>query len=394
MDGWIFQGGFPQVSVSGGGGAYTVRQEQFRYLEPGATSWKVPMLVRTEDGVSRVLLEGAEAKIEAGAGLVVNAGGDGFYRVSYSPELLADLGSRLADLDASERYSLVSDTWASVLTGDTSAGEFIALAGALGDETEPDVWGAVLTGLGELDRIVSSDSRPEMQRFVRDLVADAADGLGWAPEPGESDRTRELRGLLIKARGALGDDQETQRMAGDVWRRHLEGERFDAEVRDASLGVIASNGSMDDFKEFLDLSDRAANPQDVVKYLRAATAVPEAEAAERLFQMVLDGDIRSQDSMWVLALLLGHRENGPRVWELIKANWDATLAAMPPQNKQRMLDLLHFRSEPAIAADIEAFLATHPIPAGDKFSKQQVELMKVRVGLRVREADRLGEALG
>jgi puromycin-sensitive aminopeptidase len=344
--------------------------------------------------VTRVLLEGAEATIEAGKGLVVNAGGDGFYRVSYSAELLADLRSRLAGLDASERYALVSDTWASVLKGDTAGEEFVALAGAFGGESEPDVWGAVLTGLGELDRVVSSDVRPDMQRFVRDLVADAADRLGWAPEPGESDRTRELRGLLIKARGALGDDRETQRLAADVWRRHLDGERFDAEVRDASLGVIAANGSMDDFKDFLDLSDRAATPQDVVKYLRAATAVPEAGAAEKLFQMVIDGEIRSQDSMWVLALLLGHRENGPRVWELIKANWDATLAAMPPQNKQRMLDLLHFRSEPAVAADIAAFLAVHPIPAGEKFTTQQVELMNVRVGLRERESDRLASALG
>jgi aminopeptidase N len=392
MDGWIFTGGFPQVSVGGGGGSYTVRQEQFRYLEPGASRWKIPMLVRSDDGVARVLLEDEETTIEAGSGLVVNAGGDGFYRVRYSPELLADLRSRLDELDGTERYALVSDTWASVLTGETAAAEFVALVGAMGDETESDVWGAMLAGLGELDRIVSSDTRPVLQRFTSDLVSDAADSLGWVPQPGESDRTRELRGLLIKGRGVLGDDQETQRTASDVWRRYREGEAFDAEVRDAALSVVAANGTVDDFKVFIDQSDGATNPQDVVKYLRAATAVPEADAAEKLFQMVLDGDVRSQDSMWVLALLLGHRENGPRIWQLIKANWDATLAAMPPQNKQRMLDLLHFRSEPAVAADIEAFLAEHPIPAGQKFTSQQIELMKVRVGLRARETDRLGEA--
>ena len=134
-------------------------------------------------------------------------------------------------------------------------------------------------------------------------------------------------------------------------------------------------------------------PQEVVKYLRGAAAVPDQASAEQLFQMVLDGDIRRQDAFWVVALMLGHRENGPRVWELMKENWDAMLDQMPPATGRRIIELIPNRSEPEIAADIEAWLADHPIKGGEKFAQQQVELLKVRVGLREREANRLGEAL-
>lgn len=388
MDGWIFQGGFPVVGVESADHGYMVSQRQFRYLAAGDGTWQVPLLFRHASGEDRLLLRG-NATLAAKSGLVVNAGGDGFYRVSYSPEVLEDLRNRMDSLQIAERYGVVSDTWASVLKGDNEASEFVALAGAMGDEVDVDVWGAVLSSLGELDRIVSSDARPDLQRFTRDLVADKLDELGWDADSSDSDRTRELRGLLIKAKGNLGDDQETQKLAADAWERSRQGAEVDAEVRDAALSVVASNGGMDEFERFLEIHRTTHDPQDVVKYLRAATAVPEPAAADTLMEMVLEGEIRSQDAMWVVALLLGHRENGPRVWRAVRDHWDATIAVMPPQNARRILDLIPYRSEPEVAADIEAWLADHPIESGKLYAEQQVELMKVRVALRQREATRL-----
>jgi hypothetical protein len=46
-----------------------------------------------------------------------------------------------------------------------------------------------------------------------------------------------------------------------------------------------------------------------------------------------------------------------------------------------------------VAADIEAWLSDHHISGADLYGPQQTELMKVRVGLRSREQNRLGEAL-
>ena len=130
-----------------------------------------------------------------------------------------------------------------------------------------------------------------------------------------------------------------------------------------------------------------------MKYIRAAAVVPDQAGAEELFQMVLDGRIRRQDSFWVIAIMLGQRTNGPRVWELMKENWDALLDQMPPATGRRILDLVPNRSEPEVAADIEAWLADHPIQGGEKYADQQIEKLKVRVGLREREASRLNDAL-
>ena len=109
--------------------------------------------------------------------------------------------------------------------------------------------------------------------------------------------------------------------------------------------------------------------------------------------MILAGEIRSQDANWMLARLLGHRDTGPLVWELVKANWDDILTSMPPQNRRRMLDLIQYRSEPELAADIESWLGENPIGGADKYTDQQMERLRVRVGLRQREGERLGDVL-
>ena len=165
-------------------------------------------------------------------------------------------------------------------------------------------------------------------------------------------------------------------------------------MRCFSLFVVAQNGDAEDFDAFIEIKDTSNNPQEIVKNLRAAATVPGKETAERLFQMILDGDVRSQDAFWVIAVMLGHRDNGPHVWELVKANWDAMLGILPPTTSRRILDLIPYRSEPDVAADIEGWLAEHHIPGADMYAPQQIELMKVRVGLREREQDRLGDALG
>jgi hypothetical protein len=130
-----------------------------------------------------------------------------------------------------------------------------------------------------------------------------------------------------------------------------------------------------------------------IKYLRAATSIPDPAATEKMIAMVLDGDIRSQDTFWVLARLIGNRDTGAMAWEMITENWEPILASMPVSNVRRMLDLVQHRSEPEVAASIMRWLESHPLASGDKHVAQKMEQLQVRVALREREGHRIGEAL-
>jgi len=386
MDTWIFQGGYPRISVEDTDSGVVLTQDPFRLIGDGEGSWMVPVLYRTLDGTGKTLVAADPVAIDTEDAIVINAGGEGYYRVTYAASLLPAIMDSFGDLEGTERFAVVSDAVANVLRGDMSGNAYLALVSMLSDEDELDVWQMGLSGLAELDRVISPDDRHSLQAFVCDLVTPKAAELGWTVGPDESDRTRATRGLLIKSLGNLGNDQETITHARSIFSG--EGE-VDAEIADAALAIVAAHGDASTFDELIVLSEAADTPQGTVKYLKAATQVPVPAAAGRMFKMVLDGDIRSQDSFWVLALLLGQRENGPLVWSLIRENWDATIAVLPPQAGRRILDLVQYRSEPEVAVSIHEWFDDHTIVGGEKFIQQRLEMLDVRVALREREAEAL-----
>ena len=390
MDTWILQGGYPAVEVESSDGSITLSQRQFRLLGDGDATWKVPILYRSDAGTGRILLDDESTTVEVGDDVVVNAGGEGFYRVAYDDELFTSIVERLPDLDPIERFSVVSDTSAEMLAGRIAAADYLDLVERLGDESEIDVWMAALSGIDEIDRVISSDDREALRSFVRNLVAPKADQLGWHPDDDESDRTRALRGLLLRSLGNLGEDREVIETARRIDEEPGES---DVEVVDAASAIVAGHGDLDDFERFLERSRNADTPQRKVKYLRLAAQVPHRDVPRRLFDQVLSGEVRSQDSFWLLAVLLGHRENGPRTWELVTEHWDDLMGVLAPNHRYRILDMIKYRSEPDVAASIREWFATHEIPGCDKVVAQRMEMLEVRVGLREREGERLGARL-
>ena len=354
-------------------------------------SWKVPVLYRSTVGDGKVLLDGEGATVPVGDDVVVNSGGEGFFRVEYDDTLMQSVIDRIEDLDPIERFGIINDTFANVLAGHKTSADFLPLVRNLRGEREGDVWTAALSGLGELDRVVSSDDRGALQAFTRDLVGPEVEALGWTVTDDEDEQTRALRGQLLKAFGMLGNDRNTIEQARTVHLAADDG--LDAEVADAALAITAANGDMVDFERFLAMSESAPTPQLTVKYLRAAVMVPDPGVPQRVVDMVADREIRNQDSFWVLAVLLGARDTGAIAWQAVKERWDDVLAVLPPSNAYRMMDLLYLRSEPDVAADITAFLEEHAIPGAEMKTAQRLEQLRVRVGLREREGPAIGDAL-
>ena len=93
MDGWIFQGGYPEITTElGSDGSVALTQRRYRISRdtPDAT-WDVPLLVRTGTKTAPLLIEPAGTSIvpEGDDPVVVNAGAHAFTRVRYDEVLLA-----------------------------------------------------------------------------------------------------------------------------------------------------------------------------------------------------------------------------------------------------------------------------------------------------------------
>ncbi len=395
MNSFILQPGYPrlEVELAKDGRGFHVRQQRFLYVgESKSLRWRVPMLLRTNGRAQRVLVDGESsvASAEPIEALVANAGGHGFYRVRYSPPLRQRLVDRLQDLGALERYTLLDDAWAFTLAGEDTAADFLILADRYREDTEHAVWQLLVRALDELHRILDADQRPAMEARVRQLVAPAAGRLGWEASDEEDDLTRRLRGLLLGALGRLGKEQDVQERARTLIDSVLHRpESVDPDVAMAVLFTIADAGTPPDYERFVDRYQHATTPQEERRFLAALADFPDGEMAEHTFQMTLDGRIRTQDGPFTVSRLLANKTAGIRTWELVKAHWDRIIAAFPVFTLRYLFYHLPALSRPELAADVEAFFVGREVPYAAKALEQRLELLRVSVALREREASRL-----
>lgn len=406
MDSWIFQRGYPLVSVETSGSTLKLSQQRFRYtpVEGGDdTLWQVPVMLRySANGKvheDRVLLTERSMDVNLAGEpdwLVANAGGSGFYRINYSPELLQAIAPRMQDeLQPIERYGLVDDTRAAMVAGATSATDFLEFAKGFEDETDLDVWTVLTGGLGLIDSLVEGKAQDNLHRTLSDLYGSALARLGWESRPNDSARDTELRGMLIRALGSGAKDADAIERSRSLHAKYLEDpSSIEPNVAAAVAAVVATNGTAADYSVFVQRFKNASTPQEERRYQTQLGAFPgEVEIAKTL-EMTLNGQVRTQDAPYLLGYALSNRERGEQVWRYIVQHWDEMVNAYPDNAIVRMAGGVRALSKPPIAAEVEKFFETHKVPTGELTMQQHLEKLRVNVALRERESANLQKLLG
>ena len=391
MDTWIFQPGFPTLWIEGD----RLEQRRFSYAGTGHDErWVLPVLARVHTGTrteTRSLLSDTEAvalDVPDGSLVVLNAGGEGFYRVAYP----AEWRDRLLDagvLEPLERFALVDDLWASVLAGDATAAEFLACARRFAGETDPVVWRVVIGHLRAASRLVDGDALDHVRAEIAAIVRPAMKRLGW---DGRSDdaRTRQLRGLLVNVLGSTTFDPETIARAREIYE-HSEG--ADADVQAAAISVVASNGTADDFERFVARATETTNPQEQMRYLYSLAEFPSEELVLRAAELALSDEIRAQNGPFLIQRALRNREHGPVVWAFVRDNWARVLERFSPALIPRVIEGTTWLVEDGLPDDVLTFVAAHPLPSGARTIAQHMERLRVHRAAVERERDRFSAAL-
>jgi len=415
MDSWIFQGGFPVISVDVVNDGRTLRLSQHRFGYAGdlgngespipahddAAQWIVPLIFSQRsatDGVitfEKVLLDQPSIDIdliEPATWIYVNTEGTGFYRARYAPDLRAALVAHAqTDLSAIERYGLVDDIWASVLAGDLEAHDFLEVAEAFREEADLSVWQRIIAGLTALDRIVEGDGRAALHTRVRGLINPAYEKLGPEPRPEDSDRDRALRGVLFEALGVLGSNIDVQSRAHVIL--DIGALEPDPALVAASVNIVAATGTSADFDEFIRRMKNAPTPQEELRYLGALADFPDPDLIARLVRMTLTNEVRSQNAPLLLRRALSNRDAGEIAWFFVSSEWEAITTRLPSNSIARFLEGIRGLSRSGTAAEVMAFFETHEVPQGDKILAQHLERLEVNVALRQRESERLARRL-
>jgi puromycin-sensitive aminopeptidase len=396
MDSWIFQPGYPLISIAESGPALQLSQQIFRYLQDGSDQerrWHVPIFLRvgTKSGVVNrtLLLTSAEQRVEFDAEIdwaVVNAGGHGFYRVRYSTELAQTLKGRLREiLSPVERFSLLNDGWSTTLAGLTSLSDYLDLIELLRDEDDVNVWTTVIGSCHHLQRVLDDEHCAELEQRLRGLFGAALERLGWSVKAGESELTSQLRGDLIGALGTAAEDKPTQERARELFAAYEKNpDAADRNLIPALVAIVAHTGTAVDYEKFCAKFKHAQTPQEETRYLFALGNFRDAKLIERTLQLTVNGEVRTQNSPYLMRGILLNKQARELAWSFMKLHWAEMLRQFPDNSIPRMCEGIIGLATAELETDVRAFFAQHPVKQGSKQMEQHLERLRVAVACRER----------
>jgi puromycin-sensitive aminopeptidase len=401
MDTWIFQPGYPLICVERSGREVRFSQRIFRYLQDGTEPrgvWHAPIFLSagTRSGVVQqsFLLTEREQNIELpekAEWVIVNAGGHGFYRVRYSGELLDALKARWRErLSAVERFGVVNDTWAATMAGLTSLSEYLDLIELAREDNDVNVWTAVIGSCHHLHRILDDAQCAPLEERLRRLFTPAVERFGWSVKPGESPLESQLRGDLIGALGTLAGDTACQQRAREIFARYEKApESVDSNLVPALVAIVAHSGAATDYEKFYRRFRTAQTPQEETRYLFALSSFRAPELIDRALDLTINGEVRTQNSPYLMRGILLNRQAREKAWAFMKARWLEMLRQYPDNAIPRMCEGIIGLVKPELEADARQFFAEHPIKQGAKQIDQHLERLQVAVRCHERWRDLL-----
>lgn len=400
MADWVFQGGYPKVNIALEDSELVISQQPFAYLnskiDTGSESeasmigesWKIPLTIKIGNDTHKVLLGHRPITLRltnASDVVIGNAGGWGFFRVSYDKALLTRLLENLDLLDDLEKFNLASDVWAQTISLQSTTESFFELLQACREVTEPSLWELLLSALTLMHFMGTSDQRESIAQKCREILAPLLERVGFEPRTGEKEGSSRLRASLISVLGTIGEDSETIAECKTLFVKEMSIEAdIDPDIISAVLKVVAANGDEADFAFMLDRYRHPSTPQEENRYLMALTQFKQIELIRKIMNMTLD-EIRSQNGPFVIAGLLNGRHSGAPAWKFLKENWETLLEKFPDNTVPRMLSgisALVSEESYGLENEVRDFLKNHKIASGEKSIQQTLERYSVNLAFR------------
>lgn len=377
MKSWVFQPGFPIVDVSTTGSGNTVTLSQKRFFGmPGMESdnliWNVPAVIRelkpfTKDAVKKTeLLRQKDNSVqmpEGWSGMIVNAGGRGFYRTKYSSKHQQSVLAKLDWLTPEERLAFLSDINALVWKGTLPVEDKLSVMLKTTSETDPLVQDKLVDWCWHPYHYLDSAEKASYEKLIQKLLLPVKQKIGWQETTGEADSIKDLRKSVLTLLGTHAQDPETITEARQMYKKYMANRQsIPADVASAVLTIVTYNGSSQEYNEILAALKTEKIPELEKRFLSSLTHFGQTELMDKTLNMVLSEEVRSQDGFRVLSQMLEGQRTKTRTWQFLKDHWSAVTAKFPPRSMAVLVYACESFDKPEEEEDLKAFFRSHDLP--------------------------------
>ena len=341
MPTWVKQKGFPILTVQHRweGNDLVLTFSQKRFIadgsdDPEKSLWMIPLNVTTSQSpvkaiVNTVMNERTKEvllkDVHKDAWIKVNPGTVGFYRTSYSSDLLQLLipAVETGKLSAVDRFGVIDDMFAFVQAGQVSTVEYLRLVQSFKEEENGTVWSSIISSLDKIKTLVAdSDFDDSFKAFGRSLLRSISSKLGWDPKPKESHLSTVLRSSVLETMVSLQDESTIQE-AKNRFQLHISGKTIlSPDLRNSAYRAILSTGNKETFETMLKLYRETDLMEEKMRILKSLGGIKDEALLTKALEFALSDEVRFQDTKHVISSIRESPKGRALVWEFFKQNWN------------------------------------------------------------------------
>ena len=307
---------------------------------------------------------------------VVNAGGPGYYRVSYDATAFAALADRFGSLPGADQFGLLKDTLALGMAGRGPISAYMRLTAALPAEAEAPVWREQARTLAGLDGYYAPGPKRAAYRvWVSGVFAPVLARTGFDARQDEPAADTLLRETLLLALGQIGDPK-----VGAEARKRFEAARNDlsrlapGERRWVLVGA-ARSADATTFQALRTLARAARDPLERNDLYVDLAAVEDQALAAQVLQLSITDEAPSN-----LAPVLVREVSGAHpdlAWQFTLANLPVITRSLEALGRSTFVPRVAAASNDLKLAEALQAYAARSIPI-DAQGEVQVALSRIR----------------
>ncbi|EUC67135.1 leucyl aminopeptidase [Rhizoctonia solani AG-3 Rhs1AP] len=343
MKNWVFEIGFPFLTVTETADGIRVRQD--RFLSTGdateaenQTIWHVPLSLLTTGADGKASVDHSiilteretEIKLDTNKPWKLNAGTVGVFRTAYTPDRLAKLGEEAARSGSvfglEDRVGLVSDAMVLARAGYGKTSGGLNLISGLRDETEHLVWEGIASHLSTIEKVwweQPTEVRETLKAFRRYLFAPLVKKLGYEFDENDSPDVRQLRTLAITQSATAQDETVIKELRSRFAHFHSTGDdsKIPADLQRIVYRIAVQHGGEEEYEAVKKIAENPPTPSSKIAAMLAMTFAQDDALIEKTLKY-MDTSVKDQDIMYYFAGLSGNRASRRRIAEYFKESYE------------------------------------------------------------------------
>lgn len=415
MSTWIKQMGFPVVKVqsrqNGSKRILDLTQEKFcadcSDIQNEKNLWMIPITVSSSKAPKQIIystvldkpnLEIVLDNVDESDWVKINPGTVGYYRTSYTPEMMKGFTKSIVDMSMPplDRLGLIDDLFALVQAGQQPTVEALKFIEAYRNEDNYTVWSSISNCLMKLQSLIShTDLDAQFDSYAGRLFKPIAERLGWNSTEGESHLDTLLRSLVLN-RLVSFSCETTSEEAKKRFEAHASGKAIlSADLRSVCYKAVLQTGDTDTYELMLKLYRATDLHEEKDRISRALGSIRNVDILKRVIEFAMSDEVRAQDSVFIIVAVALNPKGREMAWEFFK------------QNRQQLLDqyeggfLLsrlvkhlteNFASEEK-AREVEEFFKQYSFPGTERTVSQSVETIRLNAKWLNRDIQTIREFL-